>query len=105
MGRRHQTKRDVFLETMDWLVPWHAWTKEVEPFHYPGERRKPILIKRMLRMLMLSVWFDLSDEATEDAIYYSYAMRRFMGLTFENGRRQMRPNYASSGTSLNQHGL
>ncbi|MBQ6537186.1 MAG: hypothetical protein IJI40_10475, partial [Firmicutes bacterium] len=22
----------------------------------------------MLRMLMLSVWFDLSDEATEDAI-------------------------------------
>ena len=36
-------------------------------------------------MLLLQVWFNLSDEAVEDAIYDSYAMRKFMGLTFENG--------------------
>ena len=85
-GRRQRTKRDIFLETMDHLVPWQAWAEKVEPFYYPGERgRKPIPVERMLRMLMLSVWFELSDEATEDAIYDSYAMRKFMGLTFENG--------------------
>jgi IS5 family transposase len=34
----------------------------------------------MLRMYLLQVWFPLSDEGVEDAIYDSYAMRRFMGL-------------------------
>ena len=29
----------------------------------------------MLRMLMLQVWFQLSDEGVEDAIYDSYAMK------------------------------
>jgi IS5 family transposase len=36
----------------------------------------------MLRMYLLQVWFSLSDEGVEDAIYDSYAMRRFMGLDF-----------------------
>ena len=36
----------------------------------------------MLRMYLLQVWFNLGDEAVEDAIYDSYAMRRFMGLDF-----------------------
>ena len=66
-GRRRQTKRDNFLETMDRLVPWKAWSEKVEPFYYPGERgRKPIPIERMLRMLMLSVSFlaDFSSSRT-----------------------------------------
>ena len=85
-GRRRQTKRDIFLEAMDRLVPWEAWAKKVAQYYPSGIRgRKPIPVERMLRMLMLSVWFDLSDEATEDAIYDSYSMRKFMGLTFEDG--------------------
>ena len=36
----------------------------------------------MLRMYLLQVWFSLSDEGVEEAIYDSYAMRRFMGLDF-----------------------
>jgi IS5 family transposase len=36
----------------------------------------------MLRMYMLQAWFSLSDEGVEDAIYDSYAMRRFLGLDF-----------------------
>ena len=36
----------------------------------------------MLRMYLLQVWFSLSDEGVEDAVYDSYAMRRFMGLDF-----------------------
>jgi IS5 family transposase len=36
----------------------------------------------MLRMYLLQVWFSLSDEGVEDAIYDSYAMRAFMGLDF-----------------------
>ena len=33
-------------------------------------------------MYLLQVWFSLSDEGVEDAIYDSYAMRTFMGLDF-----------------------
>lgn len=36
----------------------------------------------MLRMYLLQVWFSLSDEGVEEAIYDSYAMRRFMRLDF-----------------------
>ena len=39
-------------------------------------------IKRMLRMYLLQIWFNLSDPATEDAIYDSYAMRKFSGIDF-----------------------
>lgn len=36
----------------------------------------------MLRMYLLSNWFNLSDEAVEDAIYDSYAFRKFMREDF-----------------------
>ena len=36
----------------------------------------------MLRMYLLQCWFNLSDEGVEDAIYNSYAMRKFMGINF-----------------------
>ena len=36
----------------------------------------------MLRMYLLQVWFNLSDEGVEDAIYDSYAFRKFMGINF-----------------------
>jgi len=36
----------------------------------------------MLRMYLLQIWFNLTDEGVEDAIYDSYAMRKFMGINF-----------------------
>lgn len=34
----------------------------------------------MLRMYLLQIWFNLSAPVTEDAIYDSYAMRKFIGI-------------------------
>ncbi len=39
-------------------------------------------LETMLRMYLLQCWFSLSDEGVEDAIYDSYAMRKFMGINF-----------------------
>ena len=39
-------------------------------------------IEKMLRMYLLQIWFNLSDPATEDAIYDSYAMRKFTEIDF-----------------------
>ncbi len=36
----------------------------------------------MLRMYLLQIWFNLSEPATEDAVYNSYAMRKFTGIDF-----------------------
>ena len=41
-------------------------------------------IEKMLRMYLLQSWFNLSDEGIEDAIYDSYAFRKFMGIDFNN---------------------
>jgi hypothetical protein len=36
----------------------------------------------LLRMYFLQVWFNLADEALEESIYDSYAMRKFMKLDY-----------------------
>ena len=36
----------------------------------------------MFWMYLLATWFNLLYEAIEDAIYDSFAMRKFMGLDF-----------------------
>jgi transposase, IS5 family len=85
-NRRRVSRREQFLETMNATIPWARWVGLIEPHYYsdrPGKRgRKPKPIETMLRMYLLQVWFSLSDEGVEEAIYDSYAMRRFMGLDF-----------------------
>ena len=61
---RRSTKRDVFLATMNEIVPWQAPYEVIEP-HYPkrGNGRPPIGLGRMLRMYFIQHWFNLADEA------------------------------------------
>ena len=68
---------------MDATIPRARWVELIEPFYYSGKKgRKPKPLETMLRMYLLQAWFSLSDEGVEDAVYDSYAMRRFMGLDF-----------------------
>lgn len=84
--RRRVSKREEFLSQMNSIIPWQVWVEVIEPHYYadaPGKRgRKAKPIETMLRMYLLQIWFSLSDEGVEDAIYDSYAMRQFMGLDF-----------------------
>jgi len=78
---RNQTKRDAFLATMEQIVPWQALCSVIEP-HYPkaGKGRPPIGLERMLRMYFVQHWFNLADEACEEALLDSTALRRFVGI-------------------------
>ena len=80
-GKKKRTKREKFLERMDQLVPWARLRALIEP-HYPqGARgRPPLGVERMLRVYFLQQWYGLADEALEDAIYDSQAMRLFAGI-------------------------
>ena len=84
-GKRYRrTKKDDFLAAMEEIIPWDEWVALIEPHYYPDRQRgrKPLGIEKMLRMYLLQCWFNLSDEGVEDAIYDSYAMRKFMGINF-----------------------
>lgn len=78
---RRPTKRDVFLNTMDKIMPWPELCAVVQP-HYPkGEGgRPPIGLQRMVRMLCVQHWFNLADEACEEALYDSASLRSFVGI-------------------------
>jgi IS5 family transposase len=68
---------------MEGTVPWQILTALTEPWYFPGARGRPLAgIEAMLRMYFLSIWYNLADEAMEEAIYDSYAMRKFMKLNF-----------------------
>ena len=84
-NRKRITKKDDFLNKMNSIVPWSEWVSLIQPYYPSGKRGRPVRgIETMLRMYLLQIWFNLSDEAVEDAIYDSYAMRTFMGLNFMN---------------------
>ena len=49
-GKRKKTRREVFLEEMELVVPWKVLLKIIEP-HYPvaGRGRRPYALESMLR--------------------------------------------------------
>ncbi|MCE9662956.1 IS5 family transposase [Halomonas sp. M5N1S17] len=78
------SRRERFLAQMETLVPWQRLTDALSPAYFPnaaGKRgRPPIDLERMLRIYFLQQWYALADEAREDAIYDSQAMRDFVGI-------------------------
>lgn len=82
-NRKRITKREEFPDTMEEIIPWDEWKEFVHPYYPKGLRgRPPKGIETMLRMYLLQNWFNLSDEGVEDAIYDSYAFRKFMKIDF-----------------------
>ena len=79
--KKKTTRRDKFLAEMNQVVPWERLVELIRP-HYPaGKRgRPPMGIERMLRVYFLQQWYGLADEALEDTIYDSQAMRNFAGI-------------------------
>jgi transposase, IS5 family len=80
-GKKKQTRRDKFLAEMEVVVPWVRLVERLAPLYPTGERgRPPIPLERMLRVYFAQQWYGLADEAVEDALYDSQALRRFAGI-------------------------
>ena len=79
-AKQKLTRRERFLQGMDAAVPWARLVTLIEPFYPQGKRgRPPLGVERMLRVYFLQQWYALADEALEDALYDSRAMRAFVG--------------------------
>jgi transposase, IS5 family len=84
--KRKKTRREVFLDEMDKVVPWAALESVIEP-HYPraGKGRHPYPLRTMLRVHLMQQWYALSDPAMEESLYEIASMRRFARLSLARG--------------------
>ncbi len=80
--KKKRTRREKFLGEMERIVPWARLIAVIEPLYPTSGRvgRQPIGVSRMLRMYCLQQWYGLADEALEDALYDSQALRDFVGV-------------------------
>ena len=80
-SKKRRTRREVFLEKMDALIPWERLVARIEPF-YPkaGRGRRPYPLAVMLRVHCVQLFYNLSDPGMEDLLYEVESVRRFVGL-------------------------
>ena len=86
-GQRRRTRRERFPGQTGAIVPRGEWVAPVGS-HYPDGRRgrRPVGCERMPGTCLPRVWSRLSDEACEDAVPGSGAMRRFVGIDMTPGQ-------------------
>jgi IS5 family transposase len=76
-----RTRKLVFLEEMNRVVPWSSLVALIEP-HYPkGVTGRPVIgLPTMLRVHFMQQWFGLSDPAMEEALHDTPIYRQFITL-------------------------
>ena len=77
--KKRRTRREVFLEKMDALIPWGRLEARIEPF-YPKAGRRPYTLSVMLRVHCVKLFYNLSDPGMEVLLYEVESVRRFVGL-------------------------
>lgn len=79
--KKRKTRREIFLERMDKLIPWEKLERDLKKYYPKGENgRPPYPLSSMLRVHCLQLFFNLSDGMMEDALYEIESMRVFAGL-------------------------
>jgi len=79
-----KTRKEVFLDEMNQVVPWAVLVALIQP-QARGARqalggRPPFPIETMLRIHCLQLWWNLSDPAMEEELHERPLYRRFVGL-------------------------
>ena len=76
-----KTRKQVFLEQMEQVVPWAELVELIAPFYPEGKTgRPPFSLVTMLRVHFLQQWFNLSDPAMEEAFFDTPLYREFAQL-------------------------
>ena len=76
-----KTRKQVFLEQMDRVVPWAALVELIAPYYPEGRTgRPPFSLLTMLRIHFMQQWFTLSDPAMEEAFFDTPLYREFAQL-------------------------
>ena len=78
---KRRTRKAVFLDEMNLVVPWSELLALIAP-HAPRAKtgRPPFELETMLRIHFVQQWFGLSDLAMEEALFETALYRAFVGL-------------------------
>ena len=80
-GKKRKTRRELFLERMDGLIPWQKLEERIRPsYPKPGNGRRPYPLPVMLRIHCVQLFYNLSNPGMEDLLYEAESVRRFVGL-------------------------
>ena len=80
-GKKRKTRRELFLERMDGLIPWQKLEGRIRPVYAKrGKGRRPYPLPAMLRIHCVQLFYNLSDPGMEDLLYEAESVRRFVGL-------------------------
>ena len=80
-GKKRKTRREIFLERMEDLVPWGKLEERIRPYYCrAGRGRRPYELSVMLRIHCVQLFYNLSDPGMEDMLYEVESVRRFAGL-------------------------
>ena len=102
--KKRKTRREIFLERMDKLIPWKQLEKKVARYYPKGRNgRPPYPLPAMLRVHCMQLFYNLSDPAMEDALYEIESMRHFAGLKLD--RLPDETTILNFRHFLEQHGL
>ena len=79
-----KTRKEVFLEEMNKVVPWQALVALIQP-HARGSHQAlggcpPFAVETMLRIHCLQLWWNVSDPAMEEELRERPLYRRSVGL-------------------------
>ena len=89
-GKRRKTRRELFLERMDGLIPWEKLEGCIRPVYpKPGKGHRPYPLAVMLRIHCVQLYYNLSDPGMEDLLgacpersrREAESVRRFAGLS------------------------
>ena len=76
-----RTRKRVFLEEMNLVVPWSELVSLIVPHAALGKTgRPPFAVETMLRIHFMQQWFGLSDPAMEEALHDMALYREFARL-------------------------
>jgi len=76
-----KTRKQVFLQQMESVVPWAALVELIAPYYCEGRSgRPPFALETMLRVHFMQQWFSLSDPAMEEAFFDTPLYREFAQL-------------------------
>ncbi len=107
--KRKELRIEKFLDEMDKVVPWKKLSKTIKPY-YKGSAcitsgRPPHDLELMLRIHFLQLWHNLSDPATEEAIYDRMSFQKFLGFDCFGGVIPDESSICRFRHLLEEHGL
>lgn len=102
------TSRARFFAEIEPHLPIDEWMKIIAPFYYERTKhggRPPKPLEIILRTYLVQNFFSLSDEATEDAVCDILSVRKFVGISTNDGDIPDKSTICRFRNLLTEHGL